>query len=258
MRKIYDEYIRLPKEGEGVVCEKVFFTRLAISVVCIAMCMMAMGFNAYAYFTASISSSSNVIQTSTYETIKNVTSTISDTETVKADSKVKGKYTLKPGQYNFTLTKQGTASTGYCRIDVDEVIDNGTASFKSSFYTQQLGKVAASEEPVIERTILISVDKETVIQIVDCWGTYAGAQSNAGTYLNTDEVIRVKGGAIAKVNISEITIAPTNTEPSSSLQEQPKTEQPAQDNNTGVQQNNVDPQESGAGEQIPTETPQAQ
>lgn len=44
MRKIYQKYFALPEEGKGIMGEQVFFARLAVSIVCIVLCMSAMGF----------------------------------------------------------------------------------------------------------------------------------------------------------------------------------------------------------------------
>lgn len=284
MRKIYEEYLYVPEEGQGVVREKVFFSRLAISIVCMAICMIAMGYNAYAYFTANIESTANVIQAATYSTKISVASATPNEGTVKADAQIKGRYTLTPGRYNFTVTKEGTSSTGYCRIDVDEVNENGAVSFKSSFYTQQLGKVVGSEELVNERTILISVDKDIVIQFVDCWGTYAGAESNETTYLKDNEGIQVKDNRIAKEVISNLTKATASTGTQTD-QPQPTAEQPESNNGGEESQQNValpqqstevknekessesesnaepntgSQEQSGEGEQSPTENPQTQ
>ena len=66
--------------------ERVFFARLTVSIVCIMLCMGAMGFSAYAYFTASVSSNMNQIQAANYSlSVQSPIQLVNDRGSVAAD-----------------------------------------------------------------------------------------------------------------------------------------------------------------------------
>lgn len=179
MRKIYDEYFHVPEEGEGVVREKVFFSRLTLSIVCMLICMLAMGYNAYAFFTTNIESTANVIQASTYTLDVNGVAIPAVNGSFNRAADERYQFTLQPGIYDFTLTKseQATAQTGYAKIEIGE----------RAFYTQQIGGVLdGNNQEIKSRTIRIKVDAETTIKIVECWGTYSG---NTATPIAEDVII---------------------------------------------------------------------
>lgn len=161
MRKIYQKYFALPEEGKGIMGEQVFFARLAVSVVCIVLCMSAMGFSAYAYFTASVSSSMNQIQAANYSlSVQSPIKLVNDRGSVAADSTNPNKYTMtQPGMYDFTLIKSGNASTGYCKIFIN---GNEVA------VTKQIAEDAL--------TVRIETAQETVVEFVACWGTYSSEE----------------------------------------------------------------------------------
>ena len=161
MRKIYQKYVALPEEGKGIMGEQVFFARLAVSITCIVLCMSAMGFTAYAFFTASVSSSMNQIQAANFSlSVQSPIALVNDRGSVAADSTNPNKYTMtQPGMYDFTLTKSGNASTGYCKIFID-----GT----EVAVTKQIAEEAL--------TVRIETAQETVVEFVACWGTYSSEE----------------------------------------------------------------------------------
>lgn len=159
MRELYKEYFHVPKEGK--VREKVLFSRITVAVIIMLIWMSAIGFTAYAYFTCSVTSGMNTITSATYSLKVEEPS-----GKAVADAENKNKYTLSEGVYDFKLTKEGTATTGYCKILI------GTTN--EPIITEQIGAVAAGEAYVESRTVRIVVTKETVVEFVACWGTYAG------------------------------------------------------------------------------------
>lgn len=162
MKEIYDEYFRVPKEGR--VREKVLFGRITVSVIVMLVWLSAMGFTAYAYFTSSVTSGMNTIASATYSLKVEEAS-----NKAIADAENKNKFTLPTaGTYDFTLTKEGTANTGYCKILI------GGNNENAPIITEQIGVVTVGETPVESRTIRIGVMEETVVEFVACWGTYAG------------------------------------------------------------------------------------
>ena len=128
---------------------------------------------------------------------------------------------LPEGTYDFKVEKgkNSTATTGYSRVEISEP----GQGYVSRFYTQQIGKVANSNRPVLERTITISVDKETVVCFVPCWGTYAGVTSRPSTYLTEGKAIQVLAGSASMVDktaLQTVEIA-TVEEPSEEIETTP-------------------------------------
>ena len=187
MRKIYQKYFEIPEENKGIMSERVFFARLTVIIACIVLCMGAMGFSAYAYFTASVSSNMNQIQAASF-TIKPEIKVVGNSGGSAAhEVDTAWKYILQPGAYNITLNKEGSASTGYCLIKIGD----------SSFYTQQLGTVKdESGNEIVTRTIAIAVDVPTNIEITACWGTYRGDPLPIS---ETEEMIIVNENGVAGI-----------------------------------------------------------
>ena len=174
MRKIYQKYFALPEEGKDIMGEQVFFARLAVSITCIVLCMTAMGFTAYAYFTASISSNMNQIQAASFDL--EVQEIEPQTEASSASYEAEKTYRLKAGSiYKFVLAKHGNASTGYCKIVLTPNDETSKETSEAVFYTQQFGQVGGQNETINEREIYITVGVETTVKFVPCWGTYSGA-----------------------------------------------------------------------------------
>ena len=167
MRKIYQKYFALPEEEKGIISERVFFARLAVSITCIVLCMSAMGFTAYAFFTASVSSNMNQIQAANFDLkVQNIES---QTETSSASYESEKTYKLQAGSiYKFELVQNGNAKTGYCQILIMK--DENTEG--DSVFTRQFGKSSVQEEPVNGRVVQIEVEEETIVKFVPCWGTF--------------------------------------------------------------------------------------
>lgn len=173
MRKIYQKYFEIPEENKGIIGERVFFARLTVAIVCIVLCMSAMGFSAYAFFTANVSSSMNQIQAANFDL--NVQKIEPQTQASSASYEAEKTYRLKAGSiYKFVLEKHGNASTGYCKIVITPNDVTSKETSEAVFYTQQFGKVVGQEEPINEREITITVGVATTVKFVPCWGTYVG------------------------------------------------------------------------------------
>lgn len=171
MRKIYQKYFKLPEANQGNMSEHVFFARLTVAIVCIVLCMSAMGFSAYAFFTASVSSNMNQIQAASFDLEVTPIETLTTTSSASYESEKT--YKLQPGDYVFVLKKSGNATTGYCQIVLTPNDVTSKETNESVFYTRQLGKVEGQNEPINERQISITVGVETTVKFVPCWGTYS-------------------------------------------------------------------------------------
>ena len=65
MKELYNEYFYVPEDGK--VRDKVLLTRITVSVIAILFCIVAMSITAFAYFSHGIISSSNTIQSASYD-----------------------------------------------------------------------------------------------------------------------------------------------------------------------------------------------
>ena len=159
MRELYNEYFHVPKEGK--VREKVLFSRITVAVIIMLIWMSAIGFTAYAYFTCSVTSGINTITSATYGMETEIVDS-DDSQTKLEPSSQDGMtsiYEVGAGVYNITLTATGTATTGYCKIEV-----KGTGKTVTLF-TQQI-----SPGGTISFTLVPNADATVVI--TPQWGTY--------------------------------------------------------------------------------------
>lgn len=208
MRKIYQKYFEIPEENKGIMGEHVFFARLAVSIACIMLCMSALGFSAYAYFTASVTSSVNSIQAANFA-VRPEIAVVENSEGSAAHEKdTTWKYTLQSGTYDITLNKEGTASTGYCEIRVGE----------KSLYTDQIGVIDENGTQMTFRTVRIAVVQETVVEIIACWGTYSG-----NPICEAEEMIIVDGQEVGIGGKPEVLTTNGTTTPTESATTQKNT-----------------------------------
>lgn len=164
MKALFNEFFYIPKDGK--IREKVMMVRVTISVIFMVICLVAMSFTAYAYFTCSVSSSLNTIQ-SAYYSLKITDSS----EAVVTDNYTCG--TATEDLHTFVLTANGTAETGYCKIE----ISNGTE--KKIYYTTQIFKEAGEDtDRLTELTLTIRAAEGCVITFIPQWGTSANYAVN--------------------------------------------------------------------------------
>lgn len=154
MKKLYEKYLHVPEKGK--MKEKVFICRIAIAIVCMVCCLSAMGFSAYAYFTSSVTSGLNTIQAAVYSTdIVVVDSSNVLVSETKAEDATKS-YSLRKGIYSVTIVAQGTATTGYCKVVVNDT-DN--------YYTVP---IAPNETLKLE---IQCNDSNAEVRIITNWGS---------------------------------------------------------------------------------------
>lgn len=147
------EYFNIPKSGK--IQEKVLFSRIALSVALIAVCISMTVITAYAYFSASVTSATNTIQAANYSLeIK-----IND-ENVELGKDL----VLNSGSHKVTINKTGSASTGFCIITV-----NGD----TVYHTQQIGKYLIDntehDDPTI--TFTLKLNSDATVKFTANWGT---------------------------------------------------------------------------------------
>ncbi|MBQ7324126.1 MAG: LysM peptidoglycan-binding domain-containing protein [Clostridia bacterium] len=173
MKSFYNEYFRIPKEGDGKITDKVMLVKVAQIVVTMIVCLIAMSLSAYAYFSHNVTSGVNIIQSADFGLNVSVMKidTVANTETEILAGEG-GIYQLESGQYTVTLTKKGTASTGFGVIEV--TVGGNT----TKYHTQQLGVGGVPDSTAVPATLefklnlsALPADETATIKITPHWGT---------------------------------------------------------------------------------------
>lgn len=158
IKDLYKAFFHIPKNRK--ITEKVFCTRITLSILTMLICCAVFCSTTLAYFTSTQSVGVDTIRTaSASATIKMQGETIgtcSYKDTISYECPLS-----KDDLHTFTLTAIGTASKGYCVINV--VDENKTYNTK----TLQNGESV---------TITLQAAKGTKIQFNSNWGEYEGKQ----------------------------------------------------------------------------------
>ncbi len=163
MKKLYDEFLCVPENGTGKIREKVFVTRMAISVILILACMVSMSLTAYAYFSHSIVASSNIVKAADLKvdvSVKASDGTMLDVP----ESNDKTLYAaLGADEYEVRLSlgAENSAGTGFCMLSFDGGV--------TKYHTQQF--IAIGDNAVTQVAFKIKTDAATQLSITLCWGT---------------------------------------------------------------------------------------
>ncbi|MBR2012852.1 MAG: hypothetical protein IJ995_01370 [Clostridia bacterium] len=170
MKKIYDEFFRIPKLGK--IREKVMLTRVVTTAVIIVMCLAAMGITAYAYFSCNIASCSNKIKAASFEATVSITTNGDSVLVVKKGDVQTAD--LEAGDYTVKLSGEGcSADKGFCVITIGE----------KKYYTDQIGVDAEKglTDAVVEFDLHLS--EPAKIEISSHWGTsvYYGYEEEGRT-----------------------------------------------------------------------------
>lgn len=172
MRKLLNDLFYIPKYGK--MKETAFFARLAGSVAVIVVCLAAMAFTAYAYFSSSLTSGVNTLVAASFDVDVSVTQAEDQAvlEEESMFSKVvepeNGVYTLSAGIYRFLIqpSESCTASTGYCVVNIGN----------RTYFTVQLGMDVSTEGGMRQDTyfdLYLDGDAEAKVTVTACLGTSA-------------------------------------------------------------------------------------
>lgn len=162
MRKFYRDFFYIPKYGK--VQEKVMLTRVTMTVAIVIMCLAAMGFTAYAYFSCDVTSGFNTIQAANFAS-KIVQITDKNGQTVEV-KKTNNTYTaeLKANEeYSIVLehADSSTAKTGFVVITADNC--------SNKYHTQQIGRDSTGKSEILTFQLVPSAD--TTVTFRSHWGT---------------------------------------------------------------------------------------
>ncbi len=160
MKELYYEFFHIPKHGK--ILEKVMLVRVALIIVIMVVCLAAMSITAYAYFSYSITSGSNLIQAANFEAKVTIEENGSNTPiTLSKDGKIQTAM-LEAGEYTINLTKgESTAKTGFCLITIGD----------TAYYTQQIGVDVKKNSSNGEVLFTLKVSSKTRVKILSHWGT---------------------------------------------------------------------------------------
>lgn len=181
--------------------DKAFTQSIAVSVISILVCVVALCSVTWAWFSSEISSSSSDIKSAYCDV--NVT-------VVSEDSKLEsigGKYSfLKDKAYKIQISATGTAETAYCILKIDDV----------DYYTAQI------PTQTIDNYIVFTLQFEaevTEVEVITRWGTSSVPAANRhfvnnGQYLNCIKVESLpKAVPDTKPDAETISAQSNNTEP---------------------------------------------
>ena len=195
MRNKFNELFYIPRHGK--MHEKTFFARIAVSVCIIVIFLSAMGFTAYAWFSADVTSSLNKIATASYN-LDIVVKTENEEVTINNNS-----FTAAAGEsYEVTLRyKTGaTAQTGFCIVKIGE----------TEYHTKQISAQDNAETAEDERefTFYITANEEALVTFTPCWGTsskYANAAESPNfiTYTNNTVTVGAKQSTPIKSSVKK-------------------------------------------------------
>ena len=147
--------------------DKAFTQSIAVSVISILVCVVALCSVTWAWFSEGVTSSSNTIKTG------NCTVTVSvmyDGVEIAPNSDATGTYTFEAGKsYQIKITFTGSAESSYCKLVIGG----------QDFYTEQV----SMSEPNNTITFALTFDAQTEVEIITRWGTYH-ISNNARNFYN--------------------------------------------------------------------------
>ena len=183
-KRLFSSLFYVPKYEK---VSDVSFSRIIVSsVLGILLCIFCLAGLTWAWFSGSSSSAANSITAAEFK----VKVKINGSEITSAD----GKYTLNQTVNTVTVTADGSATTGYCKVNFGGDI----------YHTIQIFKVPAEGKPQsVTFTVNSVVGAE--LEIIPQWGTYAkpdsetliDANSEIGTASETQSQVNNETGTVS-------------------------------------------------------------
>lgn len=191
-----------PKYGSDA--DSIMLKRLFSTVTVVLVCLAAISLSAYAFFSCSVTSGSNTIQTSSFSTT--VTIKASD-GTIITQGKLQS-HTFTPDKYSVTITRDsGANGTGFCMIHIGE----------KTYYTQQLGTdLNAPGQERTEISFVLDVKVATTVAFESRWGTtsyYSSATESEFYIKDTDSLTVVGNNATENTSNATEETNPEETKP---------------------------------------------
>lgn len=168
-----------PKYGSDA--DSIMLKHLFSTVTVILVCLGAISLSAYAFFSHSVTSGTQILQSSSFST--SVTIQNSNNETI-AEGKLHS-YLFTPGEYIVTVsTDSGTTGTGFYIVSV-----NG-----AKYYTQQLGKdLNAPGQERTQVSFALDVKATATVAFEARWGTtsYYSSAAESEFYIKNSDPMQV-------------------------------------------------------------------
>ena len=173
MRKLYNELFYIPKHAK--VSEKNMLARITLSITVVIACLIAMSISAYAYFSCSVTSASNVIKSASFDVTVSVVNEFGAEIPLETENGLQ-KAILAEGTYTVKLSKTdtSTAQMGFCIVTLNGI----------DYHTQQLGSVEFT----------LKVPEGTELTLKRHWGTssyygYDNADTNPNYITDSNGLI---------------------------------------------------------------------
>lgn len=201
MRTLYNKFFRVYEHEK--INDKVMLIRVTMIVIVIVICLVAMAFTAYGYFSHNITSASNVIKSANFETNVNVVITDENGAVVTSEDdslkvitsnykkfRIEGLEPLKEYTVTIIPTDRSTATTGFVIVSSDDCDEQ--------YHTQQLGVDVIADggkTEKIEFKLMITANTNVILEA--CWGTsvyYDDYRENGDIYelyITTGETIKM-------------------------------------------------------------------
>lgn len=172
MRKVYKDFFYSPKHGK--ISEKFINSRIVKTIAVMIVCLFAMSVTAYAYFSCSITSSSNILEAASFKidvkveavkTKKN--SEENKPNLVTSDHKNYKIEGLEVGEWYEITVEQAegnTAQTGFIIVSSEDC--------KKTYHTQQLGldkSVSGGKTKALKFKLMITDSTDVILK--SNWGT---------------------------------------------------------------------------------------
>ena len=179
MIKLCKNLFYKPKYGSDA--DSMILRRLFSTVTVVFVSLAAISFSAYAFFSYSVTSTTNTLQASNFAT----TVTIQGSDGFSTQGKIQ-KHTFNPGMYTVTISADdNTTGTGFGIVTV-----NGTA-----YYTQQLGRdLNATDGKRTEVRFQLDVKAATEVLFDARWGTnslYSTSNGENEFYITNSDPLQV-------------------------------------------------------------------
>ena len=207
MRKLFKELFYVPKYGK--VREKTMLAQVVATVTIIVICLAAMSFTAYAYFSHNVSSSHNIIKSANFETNVKIQIKTNTGETIPViTSNYKSHIANLQANTTYFLTliptERSTARTGFVIVTAEGCEDR--------YHTEQLGVVGDSYTHALTFYLVPSAD--TKVTFLAHWGTssfYGYEDTGNELYIKQDETVNIS--ITETPDTSEPTTTPVVTVP---------------------------------------------
>lgn len=152
-RFLFSPYIYIPKNEK--ISDKTFSRTIISSLLGIFICGICLAGLTWAWFSSSISSTANNITSADFS----VQITYKNENDVEINP-FNENGTFKTGTYRITLTASGSASTGYCKVELNDNI----------YHTVQLFNNENGNNTI---TFTVGANNNDQLTITHQWGTYA-------------------------------------------------------------------------------------